>query len=77
MRGAEPEDAGEVLAGRIVEMMREVSFPGGLQAVGYSEEDVEGLTKVALPQKRLLDNAPKICGHTEVSGVFRAAMQYY
>src|SRR6185295_8630264 len=42
-RGAGPEDAGEVLAGRIIELMQAVQFPSGLAAIGFSPNDVYAL----------------------------------
>lgn len=85
-----------MLANRILEMMRDVSFPAGLRHVGYDEGDIEGLTgdtifvdrdlsslhithilEVAMPQQRLLQNAPKPCTHQDVAAIFSNAMTYW
>ncbi|MDX6751748.1 hydroxyacid-oxoacid transhydrogenase [Geminicoccaceae bacterium 1502E] len=58
VRGVPAGSAGEVLAARIVELMKAADLPSGLAAVGYGERDVPALTERALPQRRLLDNAP-------------------
>ena len=34
--GARPEDAGEVLAGRVIELMRATGMPNGLAALGFA-----------------------------------------
>jgi alcohol dehydrogenase class IV len=77
VRGAGPEDAGEVLAGRLVELMRTCSIPNGLHAVGYGPDDVEALTRGAHAQQRLLTNAPCEMTPQVLSGLFGEAMRYW
>ena len=77
VRGADPGDAGEVLAGRIVELMRACSMPNGLRGVGYGDEDVEALTRGAHAQQRLLVNAPCEMTPSVLEALFREAMQYW
>ena len=38
-RGATPDDAGEVLASRVIELMRATGMPNGLSALGFGESD--------------------------------------
>ena len=75
--GAEPKDAGDVLADRVIAMMRQTGIPNGLRGVGYSEDDLEALTDRAFPQKRLLDNAPLPVERDGLKGLFRAALSYW
>ncbi len=75
--GAAPEDGGGLLAGRVIEMMRQTGIPNGLAGVGYGEDDVEALTDGAFPQKRLLDNAPCPVSRDQLKELFRAAMSYW
>ena len=77
VRGAVTENAGEVLAGRIVDLMRACSMPSGLRAVGYGEGDVAALTKGAHAQQRLLTNAPCEMSPAVLSQLFADAMQYW
>jgi hydroxyacid-oxoacid transhydrogenase len=76
-RGATAEDAGALLAERIIEMMRATLFPGGLAAIGFGEADVPALAEGAFPQQRLLTNSPRPVGKDDLAGLFRGAMQYW
>ncbi|MFL5349392.1 MAG: hydroxyacid-oxoacid transhydrogenase [Hyalangium sp.] len=77
VRGATPEDAGEVLAGKLIQIMRAVGMPNGLSGVGYSEADLEPLTAGAWPQQRLLQNAPREMSQPVLTQLFRQAMHYW
>ena len=58
LKGAAGEDAGEVLASRLLMLMRATRIPDGLSGVGYGPSDLEALVDRAILQKRLVDNAP-------------------
>jgi hypothetical protein len=45
-------DAGPVLADRIIELMKRLDIPNGLQALGFSSNDIDALVEGALPQHR-------------------------
>jgi alcohol dehydrogenase class IV len=77
VRGAAPEDAGEVLAGTLIHLMRAVHMPNGLAGVGYTEGDVPALTEGAFPQQRLLQNAPREMSRPVLSELFRGALRYW
>ena len=74
-RGATPQDAGEILAGRIIEMMKATLFPAGLASIGFGEADVPALAEGAFPQQRLLTNSPRPVGKDDLAGLFRGAMR--
>jgi hydroxyacid-oxoacid transhydrogenase len=76
-RGAATEDAGEVLANRIIEMMRATGMPNGLQALGFGDEQIGALATGAEPQYRVIRNAPADVGRGELEGLFRGAMRYW
>ncbi len=76
-RGAAPEDAGELLAARLVELMREVDVPNGAGGVGYHAGDSESLASAAFLQQRLLQNAPCPVQESDLRGLFRDAMRYW
>jgi hydroxyacid-oxoacid transhydrogenase len=67
---AKPEDAGELLASAIVELMRKVGMPNGLGAVGYGSEDVDKLVEGALPQQRLTKLAPRPTSAEDLKQLF-------
>ena len=75
--GAKPEDAGNLLADRIIDMMKATGIPNGLNGVGYSEEDLDKLVDKAWPQQRLLVNAPKKVTKDDLRGIFVDAMRYW
>jgi len=77
LRGAGADDAAEVVAGRIIELMRATDMPNGVGGVGYTADDVGDLTKGALPQKRLLDNAPCPIDGPVLDALFEDAMRYW
>ena len=77
VRGARPEDAGEVLAGRIIELMRATGMPNGLTALGFGERDVDALATGAEPQYRVIKNAPVDIGRPQLQALFRAALRYW
>ena len=76
-RGAAQSDAGEIVAKRIVEMMRATLFPNGLAAIGFGEADANALAEGAAEQQRLLTNSPRPVGKGDLAGLFRGAMQYW
>ncbi|RKG75971.1 hydroxyacid-oxoacid transhydrogenase [Corallococcus terminator] len=77
VRDATPADAGEVLAGRLVHVMRAVGMPNGLGGVGYTGADVAALTEGAFPQQRLLQNAPREMTRPVLSELFHQALRYW
>lgn len=76
-RGAGPEDAGEVLAGRLIEIMRSTGMPNGLSAVGFTEDDIDLLVAGTLPQHRVTKLSPRPASEADLADIFRAAMVYW
>lgn len=76
-RGASPEDGGELLATRLIAMMRATGLPNGLSALGYGEVDIPGLVTGASAQQRLLTIAPRPVSDEDLRGLYRDAMRYW
>jgi hydroxyacid-oxoacid transhydrogenase len=57
--GAAEAEAGEILAGAVIELMKKTGMPNGLSAVGYSEKDVDMLVEGTLPQHRVTKLCPR------------------
>jgi len=76
-RDAAPADAGEVLATRVIELMRATNMPNGLQALGFGAAQIEALADGAEPQYRVIRNAPADVGRDELKSLFRSAMKYW
>lgn len=71
---AAPEDAGEVLANRIIEFMQKLDMPNGLKAVGYTEADIPALIAGTLPQQRITKLSPRAADETALADLFRDSM---
>ena len=80
VRGIKPGDAaeaGEALAGRVIELMRAAAIPNGLGDLGFDARDVDALTAGAEPQWRVIRNAPKDVSRDDLKALFSAAMKYW
>ncbi len=67
---AAPDDAGEVLAEAIVELMRRVGMPNGLGEVGYDSDDVDKLVEGTLPQHRVTKLSPRPASAADLKQLF-------
>jgi hydroxyacid-oxoacid transhydrogenase len=77
VRGAGPEDAGEILAELLLHLMRRTGIPNGLSAIGYREADIGALTEGTMVQTRLLSNAPIAVTREDLAELFRGALAYW
>ncbi len=77
LAGAGPDDAGEVLARRVIEFMQRLRVPDGLSALGYSAADIPALVEGTLPQHRVTKLSPIPAGREELAVLFRASLQIY
>lgn len=68
--GAGPEDAGELLASTIVDLMRRTGIPNGLSAVGYGPDDVDQLVAGTLPQHRVTKLSPRPASAGDLKQLF-------
>jgi hydroxyacid-oxoacid transhydrogenase len=71
---ASADDAGEILAGAIVEMMRKVGMPNGLRAVGFGPDDIDKLVEGTLPQHRVTKLSPRPAGAEDLKKLFLDSM---
>ncbi len=71
------EDAGEVLAGCIIQMMRDTDMPNGIAALGYGDGDVAALAQGAFAQQRLLANSPVAVSEEDLQALYRSASSYW
>jgi len=74
VRGATPNDAGDLVARAIERTMRAARVPVGLASLGYTNDDVAALTRGTIVQKRLLANAPRDVGEAELAAIFEGAI---
>jgi len=71
---ARPEEAGEVLARRVVALMQALEMPNGLAAVGYRADDIPRLVEGTLPQHRVTKLAPRAAGAEDLAALFRQSL---
>lgn len=74
---ATPGDAGEVVAARIVELMRATRLPNGLQGIGFDAADANALAESAMRQRRAIGNAPRETTGADATEIFKNAMSYW
>src|SRR5450830_1269234 len=74
VRGATPDDAGEIVAKRLIELMQATGIPNGLGAIGFGAADIDPLTDGAFPQKRVINNAPRPVTRDDLAQLFGGAM---
>ena len=77
VRGAATTDAGEVLASRVIELMRATKMPNGIGELGFGDAQLDALASGAEPQYRVIKNAPKDVGRDELRSLFKAALRYW
>ena len=73
-RGAASEDAGNLLAGAIVDIMHKTGMPNGLKAIGFTEADVDKLVEGTLPQHRVTKLSPKPASAADLRQLFLDSM---
>ena len=72
-----PDDAGEVLASRLMALMKSTRMPNGVGGVGYGEADIPALVEGAYAQQRLLKNAPRPVNEQSLAEIYRGALTYW
>ena len=75
--GASPEDAGQILANKLVAMMQATGMPNGIRAVGYDAQDIPALVEGAYQQQRLLQNAPLAVSEQLLTDYYQGALSYW
>jgi hydroxyacid-oxoacid transhydrogenase len=71
---ARAEDAGKILADRLVWYMQRLRTPNGLSAIGYTSADIPALVEGTLPQHRVTKLSPRPAGPEELARLFEDAM---
>lgn len=70
-------EAGEVLAGAIIDLMRQTGVPNGLGAIGFTQEDIPALVAGTLPQHRVTKLSPRPAEADDLAELFRDALKYW
>ena len=72
--GADPAQAGNLLADRIVTYMQRLKIPNGLSAVGYTRDDIPAMVQATLPQHRVTKLSPRPAGEEELTRLFEESL---
>jgi hydroxyacid-oxoacid transhydrogenase len=72
--GARPDDAGEILAGAIIALMRQTGMPNGLSAVGYAPDDSDALVAGTIVQHRVTKLSPRPATEEDLKQLFLDSM---
>lgn len=74
IRDASTDDAGDVLAERIIHFMKLMRMPKGLTQVGYTEENIPALVEGTLPQHRVAKPSPRPADGNDLTSLFQQSM---
>jgi hydroxyacid-oxoacid transhydrogenase len=74
IRDADANDAGVILADRVIHFMRVLGMPNGLAAVGYTSADIPALVAGTLPQHRVTKLSPIPAEELELTRLFGESM---
>ena len=75
--GSFMEEAGEILAQAVIELMKQTGMPNGLSAVGYTEADVDKLIEGTLPQHRVTKLCPRPFSAEDLRTIFLDALSIW
>jgi alcohol dehydrogenase class IV len=77
VNGTSPGFVGSLLSHVVVDLMRAAEVPNGVGGVGYTDADLDALTRGAIVQKRLVDNAPLPVDDAVMRALFVGALSYW
>jgi hydroxyacid-oxoacid transhydrogenase len=64
----------DALPAVLAELMRDIGIPNGLDAVGYTEGDVDDLVEGTMKQQRLLATAPREVTEDDIADILRRSL---
>jgi alcohol dehydrogenase class IV len=70
-------EAAMALSDQIIELMKDIDFPNGLSAMGFTETDIPQIVEGTLKQQRLLVGCPRKVGEKELTQIARESMKYW
>ena len=74
---ASTDDAGEILAERVIQFMQLMQMPNGLNAVGYTEDDIPALVEGTLPQHRVTKLSPRPADEAALTTLFEQSLKIW
>ena len=74
-KGLSDIEAAYLAKDAVIELMKDIDFPSGLEAVGFKEDDIDDLTEAAMKIQRLLSCSPREVGIEDVRGIYRKSLK--
>ncbi len=71
------EDAGEVVSGRIIELMKATGMPNGIRELGFNQESITSLAESSIRQVRAINNAPRVANRQDMESIYHEALTYW
>ena len=72
--GLDSNNAGEIIADKIIKLMQATGMPNGLSAVGFGHSDIEDLVQGTLPQHRVTKLSPRQASAEDLRKLFAESM---
>ena len=72
-----PSDESDFLPTVLADLMRDISIPNGISAVGYDDGDVDALVEGTLKQQRLLATAPREADADDLAGILHRSLELW
>ena len=76
-KGAGSDDSGELVANRLIELMRQTNIPNGLTGVGFDENDIMNLSNSSIRQARAIGNSPRETNLVDIENIYKDALNYW
>jgi len=77
VEGADPAQAGDILAAAVIDLMQRAGMPNGLGAVGYTAADVNRLVDGTLPQQRVTKLSPRPFTRDDLRQIFLDSLKLW
>lgn len=77
IQGIPRRTAAEALAEALLQLMRDLNLPSGLEELGFSTADIPKLVEGTLKQQRILATSPRPVDERSLIEIFRQAMRYW
>lgn len=74
---ASNEDAGDILAARVIHFMQQMQMPSGLSEVGYTAGDIPALVQGTMPQHRVTKLSPRPASEEDLGSLFQQSMKIW
>jgi len=75
--GASANDAGAILASRMIELMKTAGLDNGLSGLGIQESDIPAMAKSGFTQKRPLAQAPIDVTEEDLVAIYQNSLRYW